>query len=186
MRVNPTTSERTTWNGAEHLVRWPVEKALPVVGVLSGLVLTVAPRDTQTLKRFHVFRFASALIIAATALGCQTTNNSSSPPADTSSETAPSTEYATRSSKGEVSLALTPRMTDEGLVVALHPETHSGDLAEIDLATAVKLEADGKTYTPVATKPMSGHHGDGSVTFDVKTPPERFAVTINDVRGSGP
>ncbi len=131
-------------------------------------------------------RFTNTLLVAATLVACQSTNNSSSPPADTSSKTAPAAEYATRSSNGEVSLELTPHMTNRGLVVDFHPETHSGELADIDLATVVKLEADGKTYSPVASTRMSGHHGDGSVTFDVKAPPGRFAVTISDVRGSGP
>ncbi len=131
-----------------------------------------------------MFRFTSALMIAAAAIACQT-KGSGAPPADTTSKSAEPARYATRSVKGEVSLELTPQMTNQGLVVTFHPETHSGDLADIDLAK-VRLEADGKTYEPLASKPMSGHHGDGSVTFDLKTAPQRFSITMGEVRGSGP
>jgi len=46
------------------------------------------------------------------------------------------------------------------------------------------LHIDGKTYTPSAAKPMSGHHADGSATFNPGSPPQSFDITLTGVRGA--
>jgi hypothetical protein len=97
---------------------------------------------------------------------------------------APAPTYATQTSSGEVSFELTPRMDTSRLVVTVHSDTHSGDLAEIDLAKAFTLEVDGKSLKPVATKPLGGHHSDGFVAFEVGSAPKAFSLTISGVRSS--
>jgi len=92
--------------------------------------------------------------------------------------------YATQTSAGEVSFELTPRMEGTRLVVTVHSDTHSGDLAEIDLAKAFTLELDGKSLKPVETKPLGGHHSDGLVAFEVGAAPKTFSLTISGVRSS--
>lgn len=92
--------------------------------------------------------------------------------------------YATQTSAGEVSFELTPRMEGTRLVVTVHSDTHSGDLAEIDLAKAFTLNADGKSLKPVETRPLGGHHSDGFVAFDVGSAPKAFSLTISGVRSS--
>ena len=97
---------------------------------------------------------------------------------------APAPTYATQTSAGEVSFEVTPRMDGSRLVVTVHSDTHSGDLAEIDLAKAFTLEVDGKSLTPVSTKPLGGHHSDGFVAFEVGSAPKTFSLTISGVRSS--
>src|SRR6186997_2237532 len=92
--------------------------------------------------------------------------------------------YATQTSPGEVTFELTPRMEGTRLVVNVHSDTHSGDLAEIDLARAFTLEIDGKSFKPVETKPLGGHHADGAVAFEVGSAPKAFSLTISGVRSS--
>jgi hypothetical protein len=75
-------------------------------------------------------------------------------------------------------------MDGSRLVVTVHSDTHSGDLAEIDLARAFTLDVGGKALKPVETKPLGGHHSDGFVAFDVGTAPEAFSLTISGVRSS--
>lgn len=101
-----------------------------------------------------------------------------------SEEEAPATlELATKSTQGEVSFDLTPRATpDEGLVVSVQANTHSGDLAQLDLGTAMVLEAEGRSYEAVEATRLAGHHAAATVRFDLRPVPERFAVTISGVR----
>lgn len=94
--------------------------------------------------------------------------------------------YATRTSRGNISYDLTPRLLDGGqLVVEVRATTHSGDLAELDLGALMSLEAGGKTYRPVAATALRGHHALGKVTFRVDAKPERFVITIGPARGMG-
>jgi len=122
-----------------------------------------------------------ALVVSLQLLGCRTAS-------DVAAGTAPdpaAPTYATQTSSGEVSFQLTPRIEGGRLIVNVHSDTHSGDLAEIDLTKAFTLEVDGKSLKPVATKPLGGHHSDGSVAFDVGSAPKTFTLTISGVRGSG-
>ena len=116
--------------------------------------------------------FVLALAVPLPLFGCRTAPD------------APAPTYATQTSAGEISFELTPRMDASRLVVDVHSDTHSGDLAEIDLAKAFTLEIDGKSLKPVATKPLGGHHSDGFVAFDVGSAPKAFSLTISGVRSS--
>lgn len=92
--------------------------------------------------------------------------------------------FETKSSQGEVSLELTPRVTDDGgLLIDLTANTHSGDLADLDLATLVSLSVGDQTYRPVAVTGLEGHHSEGSITFEAAPIPESFAIVIGPVRG---
>ena len=110
----------------------------------------------------------------------------SNPAADAAAPAADATipSYAAKTSSGEVSFELTPRMQGSRLVINVHSDTHSGDLAEIDLAKTFTLEVSGKSFKPVETKPLGGHHSDGFVAFDVGSAPSAFSLTISGVRSS--
>lgn len=95
--------------------------------------------------------------------------------------------YQTRTNEGEVSFQLTPHARTNGtLVVDVQATTHSGDLAEVNLITAVTLLADGKTHRPVSATSLSGHHATGSVTFALASVPDRFTVTMTGIRRMDP
>lgn len=92
-------------------------------------------------------------------------------------------DLATKSIQGDVSFDLTPSAADGGgLVLSVQANTHSGNLAELDLRKAFRLEADGRTWEPVEATALSGHHAAATVRFEVTAVPERFAVTIRGVR----
>ena len=116
--------------------------------------------------------FALALIVPLQILGCRSTPEAGTP------------TYATRTSPGEVSFELTPRMHGTRLIVNVHSDTHSGDLSQLDLAKVFALDAGGKTYEPAETRPMAGHHADGFVAFEVGSAPSSFSLTISGVRSS--
>lgn len=91
--------------------------------------------------------------------------------------------YATRSSEGEVSFQLTPQTVVNGkFTVNLRVDTHSGDLADLDLREAMTLHAADKTYKPVSGSSLSGHHATGSVAFDIERIPDSFFIIIAGVR----
>ena len=121
------------------------------------------------MKLMLVMTIAAALA----TVSCGPSNNGSA------SET-----YATRSNEGEVAFALTPRTaTDGSLTIDIQANTHSGDLAEVDLRKVVTLQADGITYRPASATSLSGHHAAGSATFALARVPARFTVTMTGVRG---
>lgn len=100
--------------------------------------------------------------------------------------TAASGPYETRSSRGEISFDLTPRAPADGrFTVDIRANTHSGDLADLDLRQLVALEAAGQIYRPASATKLSGHHAAGSVTFEIARVPDRFTVTISGVRNMG-
>jgi len=115
---------------------------------------------------------AFALILPLQMLGCRSAPDAGAP------------TYATRTSPGEVSFELTPRMEGTRLIVNVHSDTHSGDLAQIDLSKAFALDAGGKTYKPAETRPLAGHHADGFVAFEVGSAPSSFSLTVSGVRSS--
>jgi hypothetical protein len=75
-------------------------------------------------------------------------------------------------------------VSDDGqLVLDLRADTHSGDLADLDLEALVALWVNGDSLRPVAATALAGHHSTGSVTFDPNGAPQGFAITIASVRG---
>jgi hypothetical protein len=121
--------------------------------------------------------FALVLTVAAAvmAFSCRSSGGGSSTSAPRS--------YQTRSNEGEVALELTPQVLADGtLKISVRATTHSGDLAELNLANALALNAEGKTYRPVSATPLAGHHASGSVTFALARIPDSFVVTVTGVR----
>ena len=117
---------------------------------------------------------AVALSSVALALGCQARD----------SETATTPHiYQTRSSQGDISLRLTPRVSTPGrLTIDVAADTHSGDLAEVNLRGAMALRVNGQVYRPIEASSLAGHHAEGSVTFALPDVPDHFTITIAGVR----
>lgn len=98
-------------------------------------------------------------------------------------ETATPAAYPTRSSEGDISFRLTPRPWTAGrLILDVQADTHSGDLAELTWRDVMTLQVGSHVYRPVEATAFSGHHAQGSVTFDVPEAPDRFAVTMSGIR----
>lgn len=94
--------------------------------------------------------------------------------------------YSTKSSRGDISFDLTPRMEGENeLVIELRANTHRGDLADLELKSLMLLHANGEEKHPAAATELRGHHSSATVRFGVDGEPERFAVTIGPVRSMG-
>lgn len=111
----------------------------------------------------HSFITIGLIVAALVPLAC-------SPPNDRQASASPAA-YRTKSSRGDISFDLTPRVTDDGqLVVDLGANTHSGDLADLDLEALVSLVVDGESRRPVAATALGGHHSTGTVTFDADPP----------------
>ena len=92
-------------------------------------------------------------------------------------------EYETRTSSGDIAFRLTPRRSGGRLILDIQADTHSGDLSELNLKDLVVLRADGRSYRPVESPSLTGHHAQGMVTFDVPGSSERLSITIAGVRG---
>lgn len=120
--------------------------------------------------------FLPLLLLATLVIGCR-----SSPDGIEDAGT-----LSTKSSRGDISFELTPKVqADGGLVVEVRASTHSGDLADLDLASLLSLHADGKTYRPNAATGLRGHHSSGTVTFAPEDKPEQFSITLASVRDMG-
>lgn len=105
---------------------------------------------------------------------------------NSSVSTAAAGPYETKSTQGVIAFDLTPREPAEGrFTVDIRANTHSGDLADLDLRKVAALEAAGRTYRPVEATSLSGHHSAGSITFEIQHVPEHFAVTLTGVRNMG-
>ena len=121
------------------------------------------------------FAFVLTVVAAIMAFSCRSGGSGSSTSAPRS--------YQTRSNEGEVALELTPQVVADGtLRISIRATTHSGDLAELNLANAMALDAEGKTYRPVSATSLAGHHASGSVTFALARIPDSFVVTVTGVR----
>jgi hypothetical protein len=92
--------------------------------------------------------------------------------------------YATQTSEGAVTLEVTPKWTSDGLVLTLTANTHSVDLASIDLGEAVRLYLSDDTATePVRAGSLDGHHAEAEVVFELELPeaPTAFRIEIRGV-----
>lgn len=89
--------------------------------------------------------------------------------------------YAPQESAGEVTLSLAPRWSDGKLVVLLAANTHSVDLAQIDLGQALRLVVNGETIAPSAADSLKGHHARARVVFPVPREPSQFTLEIRGV-----
>jgi hypothetical protein len=102
---------------------------------------------------------------------------------DSSTDTATSA-WATKSAGRDVMIKLTPKGVEDGLLtVAVRVDTHSGDLANLDLKKAARLVVGDKEVVPTQVPILTGHHAGGDFVFPVDAPPERFVITLSGVRG---
>ena len=70
--------------------------------------------------------------------------------------------------EGDVSIELTPSEISNGkLTFDLKSNTHSVDLAGVDLKKIATLEYNGKVFQPVSAPALNGHHVSGTLVFDV-------------------
>jgi hypothetical protein len=94
----------------------------------------------------------------------------------------PNPAFATQTSEGEVTLEVTPTWTSDGLVLTLVANTHSVDLAAIDLAEAVRLYlSDDVATEPVKAGALDGHHAEAEVVFELPEAPTAFRIEIRGV-----
>jgi len=101
-------------------------------------------------------------------------------------DSSPNRAFATRQVGESVSFNVTPIVGEDGrLVIELRANTHSGDLATLNLKEAISLKVGEQTYTPVEAGTLSGHHASAKVVFEPEGRPEHFSVTIRGVRDMG-
>lgn len=89
--------------------------------------------------------------------------------------------FEEKTSKGSIALKIRPAWTDSTLVFEIAADTHSGDLANLDLRKAVRLRLNGREIEPVDATALSGHHGTATVRFRLPAPPEKFGLTLRNV-----
>lgn len=91
-----------------------------------------------------------------------------------------------RSNEGAVQFTLTPRGISGGQFrVDIAVNTHSGNLADLDLAKATELRTGGKTLHPVEAPALRGHHARGRLEFALERVPDTFEIVIRGVRSMG-
>lgn len=96
------------------------------------------------------------------------------------------TKDPARSNHGAVQFTLTPRDVSGGRFrVDIAVNTHSGNLADLDLAKATELRTGGKTLQPVEAPALRGHHARGRLEFALERVPETFEIVIRGVRSMG-
>ncbi len=87
---------------------------------------------------------------------------------------------ATRSNDGPVVFQLTPRGVEDGRFhIDLRVDTHSGDLADLDLQAATVLRAGSSAFRPLEPVPLRGHHARGTLVFALNAQPQAFEVVIS-------
>lgn len=89
--------------------------------------------------------------------------------------------YEAQESAGTVTLELQPRWADGVMLLEVSANTHSVDLASLDLAGDVRLVVDEVEYAPVEAGSLSGHHARATLRFEVPNRPASFRLVIQDV-----
>lgn len=91
-----------------------------------------------------------------------------------------------RSSGAGVRITLTPRdLSDGRFRLDATFNTHSGDLADLDLMSATELHVGGRTIRPVSALTLHGHHARGRLEFALDKMPDAFEIVIRGVRNQG-
>ena len=89
--------------------------------------------------------------------------------------------FTPQESAGAVTLLMAPRWAGGRLTMLVSATTHDGDLASVDLATAVVLQVAGQAIAPASATMLRGHHARATVVFPLADRPERFALEIRGV-----
>lgn len=133
--------------------------------------------------RREVIRYALMLTLVVALVACASEETPETSPQVESSEEAATPGYATRSNTGDVMFDLTPRGIEDGrFLVDVRVNTHSGDLATVDLQASSRLRVGTTDYAPLEAVPLSGHHSMGVLAFDLDEAPESFEIVISGVR----
>lgn len=90
-------------------------------------------------------------------------------------------QFEEQVSPGAITLRVRPVLEDTVLVFEVGVDTHSGDLASLDLATAMRLRIGDREAVPTHATKLDGHHGTARVTFRMTEVPERFVLLIAGV-----
>ena len=82
---------------------------------------------------------------------------------------------------GDVEISLTPIQTSNQLTIKIAANTHSVDLSQFNLQKQTTLEAEGKTYKPISSPSLSGHHSSGNIVFNTNTNLKNFKIIIQGI-----
>jgi hypothetical protein len=82
-----------------------------------------------------------------------------------------------------VGFKLEPTYEEGKLVFSVRVDTHSGELADLDLKKSALLLIDGRKVAPIEAPRLKGHHAGGRLVFPLDEAPTRFAVELRGVRG---
>lgn len=123
----------------------------------------------MNVKHTKLFSFVLLLLLF---LGCSAT---------TLDEKQTSPLYSSKTSNGEVSITLTPRYENNGLIVQYAFNTHSVDMGSFDLQQQVVLASNGQQYHPTNKPTLSGHHNNGNLLFLISPAPIDFEINVIDV-----
>ena len=89
--------------------------------------------------------------------------------------------FPPQESEGEVALVVAPRWGGGKLTVVLLANTHSVDLAPIDLLRVIVLRVGGQALRPESATALTGHHARATVVFPLERSPASFALEIRGV-----
>lgn len=91
-----------------------------------------------------------------------------------------------RTNSGPVMFTLTPKgITDGRFRVDVRVNTHSGDLANLDLKADTVLRVGAQSLHPVKAPALRGHHAGGQLEFALERVPDAFEIVISGVRTQG-
>ena len=83
---------------------------------------------------------------------------------------------------GSAKIDLKPVRYREGkLEVKFSANTHSVSLSRYDLMERTTLEYGGRTFSPVRSDRMRGHHAGGRMVFEIGEEPDSFRIIIRGV-----
>ena len=135
------------------------------------------------MRRSSTCFLSLAALLVATPLAAQHGGHGGSPsPSASRRDTPPAPVlFPPQESGGEVALVVAPRWSGGKLTAVLMANTHSVDLASIDLLRAVVLRADGQVLRPESATALTGHHARATVVFPLERSPASFALEIRGV-----
>jgi len=129
----------------------------------------------------HLVILSAFALVPGMPASAQHSGHGGAPPASRAEALPAQTIFQPQESAGEVTLSLAPRWSDGKLIVLLAANTHSVDLAALDLKQAIRLTIGENTIAPSAADSLSGHHARARVVFPLATAPEHFAIEIRGV-----
>lgn len=126
---------------------------------------------------FSIIGLVDTLSVGSPA---KTPKNTELTPTPTASNAVPSANALSRTSEGEVSVELLPKEYKEGkFIVGIGVNTHTvGDLDQYNLQEIITLITKGKSYKPISTPSLSGHHNSGELVFELPQEPTEYQITI--------